>query len=476
MPKTSVLFAASEVYPFVKTGGLADVAFALPRALKEELNISVVLPLYQSIDTKQYGIRAMGEPVSLSMGTTEYAVQFLACEYEGITYSFVQTPCLSEREFIYGTPEAGYVDNDIRFGLFSVAVYYLLQTRHFDVVHLNDWQSAMVALWLKDDTSLKTKSVFTIHNLAYQGLFPKTALENLGLKQQYYHMDALEFYDQVSFMKAGIAYADAVTTVSEQYAKEIQTEAFGCGLEGFLRWHADKLTGITNGIDTQHFSPKQDAALIHPYESYEGKAANKVHLCEQYGFDANLPLMIFIGRLTYQKGIELLLPVLADIASTCSVIVLGEGEEQYADQLHTLAQSHNNIVFIEGYDEQLSHQLYAGADFLLMPSRFEPCGLNQLISFAYGTIPVVHHVGGLVDTVNAYETFDTKNSGAFGIVFKTASATALKRACKKAMALYDNTEQLAAIAVHNMHCDVSWKQSAQQYSALYESLLGGEKE
>ncbi|MDP3290722.1 MAG: glycogen/starch synthase, partial [Sulfuricurvum sp.] len=233
MNKKRMLFASSEVYPFVKTGGLADVSHSLPRALNESYAVSVVLPLYSSIDRKQFKIKPI-ESFEIAMGGSLYAVEVYGTIYENVAYRFIYAPLLCDREFLYGPPECGYEDNALRFGLFSYAIAELLRREKYAIAHLNDWQCALAALLIKEDSTLETKCVYTIHNLAYQGVFPPSLLPQIGINESYFTMDALEFYNQVNFMKAGIAYADAVTTVSPTYAKEILTPEFGCGLEGFL--------------------------------------------------------------------------------------------------------------------------------------------------------------------------------------------------------------------------------------------------
>lgn len=469
MGKKRVLFACSEVYPFAKTGGLADVAHSLPRELGKTFEMTVAMPLYRFMDAKRFGIEPIGEPFTLPMGGKEYTVRLHGCRYQEIEYRFVETPILSDREFPYGPPECGYEDNALRFGLFSYALVHLIREIGYEIAHLNDWQCALAALLIKQDTSLECKTLFTIHNLAYQGVFEHSVLDELGIGHEHFTMEGLEFYGKVNLMKAGIAYADTVTTVSPTYAKEILTTEFGCGLEGFLHHHRTKLVGIVNGIDPDHFSPLSDQRLFSPYESYKGKTANKKALLSEVGLKGvSKPLFVFVGRFTGQKGVDLLIESLpAILAAKCNVIVLGDGEKRYFDSLETLAAAHSNLLPIYGYDETLSHRLYAAADFLLMPSLFEPCGLNQLIAIAYGTIPIVHRVGGLADTVKPIAGFDPDKNGGFGIVFKKPVPKALSAAVEEAMLLYTDTARLRTVASHNMMHDVSWNSSAKRYAALY---------
>jgi len=472
MGKSRILFAASEVYPFAKSGGLADVAYSLPKALNERYEVDIIMPLYQFIDRETFGIEALGETFHIMMGRKAYPITPYICEYEGMTYRFVYTPLLCDRAFLYGPPQGGYEDNDIRFALFNYAMLEVLNRDRYEIVHLNDWQTALLPLLLKNEPKIKSKSLFTIHNLAYQGIFDKKALSRLGIDEKYFHMDCLEFYGQVNFMKAGIAFADRITTVSPTYAKEIVTPEFGCGLEGFLQYHSAKLTGIVNGIDTEHFSPDNDKMLVKPYRDLSGKTANKSAFHEEIKMkDPQRPLIVFIGRFTWQKGLEILIDALPDIVlMACNIVILGEGEKQYHDALEALAQKYDNIYLESGYDEALSHRMYAASDFFLMPSLFEPCGLAQMIAMHYGSIPIVHSVGGLADTVHDHADFDSENQKGYGIVFNEPDPQALLYSVKKALKLYGTKTKYNQIVKHNMLCDFSWRESGALYMKEYEKL------
>lgn len=471
MNKKRLLFASSEVYPFVKTGGLADVSHALPKALNEAYDLCVVLPLYAQIDRSRYGISRL-KTFDLVMGGIVYTIELYQTSYEGVEYRFIYEQTLCEREYLYGTPECGYEDNHIRFALFSHAVTRLLRDESYAIAHLNDWQCALTALLAKEDDSIATKIVYTIHNLAYQGVFPPSALDQIGVGKEYFTMDALEFYDQVNFMKAGIAYADSITTVSPTYAKEILTPEFGCGLEGFLDVHRRKLHGILNGIDSDHFSPLHDKALIEPYANAKGKKASKNDLLKHLGLKgATKPLLVFIGRFTHQKGMDILIDALPKIAELeCNVALLGEGEESHYESLDALTKRYPNVRLTFGYDESFSHRMYAAADFLLMPSLYEPCGLNQLIAFAYGALPIVSKVGGLADTVKKIESFDPDKRSGFGIVFPAGSSKAFFSAVKKGIELYADKKHFESVLNHNMACDYSWSNSAKAYDSIYKRL------
>ncbi|MBN2817282.1 MAG: glycogen synthase [Campylobacterales bacterium] len=473
MSKTSILFCASEVYPFAKTGGLADVAHALPRALSKEYDIQVVLPLYSSINTQKYSIKERSS-FCLTLGSMEYAVEFLATEFEGIEYIFVASDPLTHKECLYGTPTEGYSDNALRFSIFNHAVVELLKRDSYSIVHCNDWQSALVPLLIKEEPEIKSKTLFTIHNLAYQGIFSYEDYKFLGLDEKYFSMEALEFYGQINFLKAGIAFADKITTVSPNYAKEILTAEFGCGLEGFLKHHSQKLSGILNGLDLEHFSPATDTLIKKTYTNLTEKKENKKAYLQESGLGGfNKPLFAFIGRLTEQKGIELLCSAIEKLADfSCNIVILGDGAQKYSDAIKEIAQQHKNIHFEYTYNEALSHRIYASCDFLLMPSLFEPCGLNQLISMSYGSLPIVHKVGGLKDSVSDYKQFKSSSKNSYGILFKDASLDNFMQAIEEGLILYEKKRVYNSLVKHNMQVDFSWKKSAQKYAKIYKELLG----
>ncbi len=473
MSKTRLLFVASEVYPFAKSGGLADVAHSLPRALAAEYDLHVLMPLYQFVEREKFGIISLNEGFEIEMGGVGYRIELFGCTYEGVDYRFIYSPLLCDRDFLYGPPEQGYEDNALRFGIFNHAIVELLKEHKYEVAHLNDWQSALVPLLLKENKSIRTKTLFTIHNLAYQGTFESTLIKELGIDDKHFTMEGIEFYGQISFMKAGIAYADMITTVSPTYAKEILTPEFGCGLEGFLRQHSSKLFGIVNGIDTEHFSPSEDKALVEPYTDLRGKAVNKKAYLKQTGLKGvKKPLFIFIGRFTWQKGMELLIGALEEISSLeCNISILGEGEEKYHEELKVIADERSNIHLEFAYDESLSHRMYAAADFLLMPSLFEPCGLNQMIAMHYGEVPVVHGVGGLADTVSSHTGFEQKGEKGYGIVFCEPTRPSFISAVHTALELYADKTQYNKILKHNMARDFSWQESANSYGKIYRKII-----
>ncbi len=455
-----ILFCASEAYPFAKSGGLADVAYALPRAMAKKEQVTLLLPWYRfSHLPKEPSL--LFETV-VTFGGNSYALSFYRLEFAGLKVVLVRTPLLYERETLYGEG-GGYGDNDLRFTLFSRAIVLFAKEQKFDIVHLNDWHTALAALFAKEQ-KLFAKIVFTIHNLAFQGVFPKERMEVLGLDAHYFHMELLEFYGQINFMKAGIVFCDALTTVSPTYAKEILTPEFGFGLEGFLQKYSFKLSGIVNGIDTVFFDPKTDPMLTCRLK----RKVSTFKKCNQkafWGSKSDLPLFVFIGRLTEQKGVDLLLALHEQLSSLpLRLALLGDGDDAIAAAFEQMAQA-ENIRFFRGYKEDLAHQMYAAADFLLMPSRFEPCGLNQMIAMRYGAIPVVRQTGGLADTVHE----KGKKCGK-GIVFAKAEATALQKALKKALKLYAKQEKMEAIRAFDVACDFSFAKSAKKYLKLYRQL------
>ena len=460
-----VLFCASEIFPFAKTGGLADVASALPKALKDEVEINSVMPLYGFMSKEKFQKESL--TFSVSLGGIDYEIELYSTYNDGVKTYFIDAPLLSATQDLYGDEKGAYANNDLRFGIFCAAVVALASKLKIDILHLNDWHSALCALFIKE-SSLDIKTIFTIHNLAYQGVFEFNALSRLGIDESYFTIDGLEFYGNINFMKAGIAYSDKITTVSPQYAKEILTKEFGCGLEGFLSLHREKLSGILNGIDSDFFNPKTDLALSFPYDSQslEKKYENKKALLKTSKLKTpKKPLFVMISRLAHQKGFDLLLLALKPLLKKkLNFLLLGDGESHYKKRLETIALAHENFEFRVGYNEQLSHRIYAAADFLLMPSLYEPCGLNQFIAMRYGTIPIVHAVGGLYDSVQ-----EDGLASQSGIVFKKPTKKALLDAIERALGL--KNEQINKINHFNMSRELSFDESAKHYLCLYKGVL-----
>ncbi len=470
-----ILFAAAEIFPFAKSGGLADIAYALPKALREEEeDIIVVTPLYRFIDKELYGIRPTGEHFVLGFGGQKYDVEIFTGGTEASKAVFVYNPVLCDRDHLYGPPGEGYEDNDLRFAIFSYAIVELARRHSFKLLHINDWHTALVPM-LAHDAGVRVKTVFTIHNLAYQGIFESRCIKRCGIAKRHFNMEELEFFGRVNWMKGGIAHADIVTTVSPSYAVEIQKPEFGCGLDGFLRKHNDRLKGILNGIDTTLFDPATDSSIPVNYdlENIEPKQRCKRDFLKEAGFDMDKyewPLFIFIGRFTEQKGIELITESASRLAEyPLMLAILGEGEREYRETLERVGEKYPNIKVWFGYDEELSHRMYAAADFLLMPSRFEPCGLNQMIAMRYGTIPVVHAVGGLRDTV--HPVFSAAPACGLGFTFEKMDGDSFIEAVDEALSLYGKSSQMHRVREFDMKCDFSIKRCASRYLKLYRSLI-----
>jgi len=455
-----VLFASSEMYPYAKSGGLADVAASLPKSLAEFVDISTLMPFYSFM--KKDGL-IMKHSDEIELGEVSYGLNFYK-KANTATY-FVEAALLSDTQNLYADEFGDYANNDLRFGIFSKAIIVLAKKLEVELLHLNDWHTALSSLYLKEEKS-KIKTILTIHNLAYQGLFSKDSLERLSIDKKYFNTDGLEFYDKINFLKAGIAYSDAITTVSPTYAKEILTQEFGCGLDGFLNYHKAKLYGVLNGIDKTLFNPKTDKYLYKNYDhnSLEIKRENKKAFLKTSSLKkSKLPLFVMVTRIVEQKGIDLIIKSLKKLVSKkLNLLIVGEGSSEFATKLERLSNKYENFEFINTYSEELSHQIYAAADFFLMPSRFEPCGLSQMISMAYGTLPIVHEVGGLKDSV--VDDVD-------GIVFKDGRKKDLLRAVKRAIKLKKNSEKFNSMRITAMKKNLSFTKSALKYIEIYKKVL-----
>jgi starch synthase len=475
----SALFATSEAYPLIKTGGLADVSGALPAALTElGVDVRIVLPRYGDLVLRedqaieQVGrVDVLGQPVDILE---------TAMPDSGVTVYLVDHPTFSAR---HGNPYMGpdgnpWHDNPDRFALFcraavALATGEVIPDWHPDVVHANDWQTGLIPALLHEADRIKT--VFTLHNLAYQGVFDRSTFERLGLPWSLWRADGLEYWGYMSFIKGGIIFADRITTVSPNYAREIQTPEFGYGLDGLLRRRSDILVGILNGIGSD-WDPAQDPALIAPYsaDNLAGKAQNKAALQRELELPVrdDVPLIVHVGRLVEQKGSDLLIQALGllgqrDLQFAC----LGSGESRFEQALRARAQADPERIAVRiGYDEGLAHRLEGGGDAFIMPSRFEPCGLNQLYSLKYGTVPIVHHVGGLADTVKPAEPGAPDDGQATGIVMDHLDVNAILWAFDAFSALFDRPEQLETIRRRAMKQEYGWKASARSYLDLYRQI------
>ncbi|WP_455202138.1 glycogen synthase GlgA [Kaarinaea lacus] len=482
-----ILFASSEVQPLIKTGGLADVSGALPVALKKmRHDIRIVMPAYS--DAMQKARRAQtvaqlqlpGLPGTINILEKKLPnnnVKVYFVDY-GPAYDRSGNPYVSND----GEP---WPDNAERFALFCRAICELAQDRanlnwQPDVIHCNDWQTGLVPALLQTEM-VRPATIFTIHNLAYQGLFPQQTFNILGLPQVLWSPDGLEFHNQLSFIKGGVAFADRVTTVSPQYAKEIQTPEFGYGLEGLLKHRSNKLSGILNGIDEKEWNPGKDPHIKANYdtESFAEKKHNKEFLQTTFGLtnDPGALLLGFIGRLVEQKGVDLITEIIPQLNNLpIQLVLLGTGDKKIEHQLETLSDRYSDKFSCNiGYDESLSHQIESGSDVFLMPSRFEPCGLNQLYSLRYGTIPIVNNVGGLADSVIDLNDQYTNLKHATGLVMKETTGKALYSQIVKAINVYQDQSKWLSLVKNGMQKDFSWKHSAMDYVDLYKTALSEKK-
>ncbi len=472
----NILFCTSEMYPYAKSGGLGDVAQSLPEALRKEIIVYTLLPLYKTIDRDKFHIEYTG--VTFNYFLHGVLHQFDIFVNKKNKYElFIYNPILCDRDGLYNDNHGDFGDNALRFGLFSYACIELMfkMELQIDAIHLNDWQTALIALLAKTKYKLNQKIILTIHNLAYQGIFSKDVMNILGLDWfECFRPEALEYHDHVNFLKAGIFYSDKVTTVSPTYASEIQTKLFGNDLDETLRANNYKLQGILNGVSYDVFNPKKDDMIYKNYglTDYKNKDINKQALLKEIGFvECDKPLFVFIGRFTHQKGIDLLIEsfnLLKDFEA--NFIILGSGEEHYNTIFNNISVSYPNVYIKVGYDESFSRKLYAGADFLIMPSLFEPCGLNQMICMKYGTLPIVAKTGGLKDSVVDFTDVDytrLKEYIGIGITYEEHNIFWFMHAIAKALSLYGNHKKFVALSKHNMRVDNSWKHSAEKYIGLY---------
>jgi starch synthase len=466
------------MYPYAKSGGLGDVAASLPEALRKEVTVYTLLPLYQTIDRKEFNLKYTGVTFQYALNGVNH--QFDIFVGANNRYElFVYNPILCDRTGLYHDEHGDFGDNALRFGLFSYACLEVMIRMELtiDAIHVNDWQTSLIPLLVKTRYGLSQKVILTIHNLAYQGIFDKSVMEELEIDWvQCFKPEALEYHDQVNFLKAGIFYSDAVTTVSPNYASEIQTPLFGNDLDDVLRTNNYKLRGILNGVSYETFNPKKDKMIYKNYglKDYKDKDANKKELLKELGLvHKERPLFIFIGRFTHQKGVDLLIESLNYFKDfEANVVILGSGEEHYNRIFNNISVSYPNVYIKVGYDEAFSRKLYAAADFLLMPSLFEPCGLNQMIAMKYGTLPIVAKTGGLSDSVIDFTDIDYEELGSYigvGITYEEHNAHWFMHAIAKALSLYGNHKKFVEISKHNMRVDNSWKHSAQEYIELYKS-------
>jgi starch synthase len=467
----SLLFVAPECAPLTKTGGLGDVCGALPPALRGlGVDVRILIPGYRNVLEKT-SFRDSGQEVA-RLSLLGFELRLLAASIGSVPYLVIDCPQLYARG---GGPYQNaqgedWPDNGLRFGLLSKVAAELGSERsplpwRADVVHCNDWPAALAPVFLAGQAQ-RARTVMTIHNLAFQGNFDAGLVGRLGIAPGHFSMQGLEFYGRMSFLKGGIAYCDAVTTVSPTYAQEIQTPELGCGMDGLLRGRREVLAGILNGIDTVAWNPAVDPLIAGRYDasSLERKKANKRALQQRIGLpvDGDVPLFGQVGRLTEQKGSDLVAGAAAELASMGQLVVLGSGDRGHERALRGIAAQHPGRIAVQvGFDEQLAHLIEAGADLFLMPSRYEPCGLNQMYSQRYGTPPIVRATGGLADTVE---------DGVTGFVFEEASSPALVAAVRRALAAYREPGRWQRLQRAGMVRDFSWSAAARRYADLYLRL------
>lgn len=478
-----ILFATSEIAPWVKTGGLGDVAAALPPALaRAGCELRVLVPCYPALARAFPDARELVRIPGLAVRVPESRVLDAGEIAPGVTLWLLDCPSRFEREGNPYTDAQGeeWHDNVWRFGMLSRIAAWLCENGGatgwpVDVLHCNDWHTALAPAYLHYLNG-ETPSVVTVHNLAFHGQFPEACIGDLGLPRRAFRFDGIEFHGKLSFLKAGLQLCDRITTVSPNYASEMQTEAYGCGLDGLLRYRRSRLTGILNGIDEDEWNPATDPLIDTRYtiDTLDLKAANTRALRAELGLDADTtPVLGVVSRMVHQKGTDLLIEEGDSLVQMgAQLAIIGSGEKPLEAGLTALAARHPGRVSVTvGYDERLAHQIEAGADIFLMPSRFEPCGLNQMYSLRYGTPPIVRRTGGLADTVVDTNDATLAHGSANGFAFDHASGEALLASTRRAIKLFNDPVRWRQLQQNGMRGQFSWKHAAARYRTLYESLM-----
>lgn len=483
--KLKVLFVSPEVVPFAKTGGLADVSGALPVALKKlKVDVRIVLPLYRAVREKGTEFSPLVQKLEVPLGKEILKANIVETRMaDDIPVYMVDREDLYDRPNLYANAEGDYYDNLERFVFFSHAALLISEAVSFSphIVHCHDWQTGLVPALLKgpyrDDKLLSGASVvFTVHNLGYQGIFSVEKWPLTGLDyENFFHRDGLEFWGKISLLKAGIVYADAITTVSPTYAREVRTQEYGMGMDGIFKYRSRVLHGILNGVDYECWDPAKDKHIESNYSPLDmsGKKECKAALIKEMALDLSLlerPIAGIISRLDFQKGLDLVVEILEDMLDLrVGLVVLGSGDESIQAAIQEAAHRHKGrIGLFFGLDESLAHRIIAGADIFLIPSRYEPCGLTQMYALKYGTVPVVRATGGLSDTV---AHFDSETGKGHGFVFDEYEPKALLRAVKEAVKIYDKKRIWHRLVANGMKKDLSWKESAKNYKKLYENIM-----
>jgi starch synthase len=484
MTGPKILAVASEIYPLVKTGGLADVTGALPGALQRQgFAVVTLVPGYPAV------MRAMGEGREVLKIADLFGApaRVLAGAAAGLDVLALDAPHLFARE---GNPYTGpdgndWPDNAFRFGALGFVAARIglgdMSSYRPDILHCHDWQSGLALAYLAYDSGRRPATAFTVHNLAYQGQFPAELLSRLRLPPAALAPDGVEFYGKIGYLKAGLQFADRITTVSPTYAREIQTADGGCGLDGLLRSRSQVLSGICNGIDVDVWNPATDARIAAPFDrmSLARRVPNKAALQQRFGLasDSGRLLHGVVSRLAWQKGLDLLADAVpALIESGAQLVVLGTGDHELERRWSSLAMAHpGRIGCVIGYDEDLAHLIQAGADSLLVPSRFEPCGLTQLCAMRYGAVPVASNVGGFADTIVDMGQAEAPAAGATGLLFSPVTSQALAGALRRIAGLWSMPAQWKRVQENGMRVDVSWTEPAKRYASLYSDLLSAKK-
>src|ERR1700758_2583239 len=474
----NIAFVASEGVPFSKTGGLADVVGALPRALAAlGHQVTVYLPRYRQ--TKLTDPAVVISSITVPFDDKYRFASVISPPSQGsVRFHFIEYPPYFDREALYGTPAGDYPDNAERFALFSRSVIEASKILGVpDIFHCHDWQAALVPVLLKtqylEDPALRTAgTVFTIHNIGYQGLFPPEILPLLTLPWDLFTMSKMEFFGQVNFLKGALTYSDFVTTVSRKYSQEIQTAEYGFGLEGVLRDRAATVTGILNGVDYEEWSPQTDKFTTAKYspQDLSGKAKDKQDLLAAYGMakaDPKLPVIGIVSRFAAQKGFDLIAQIADRLArEEMTIVALGAGDKSYEEMFQRLAKQFPHKIAVKvAYDNAIAHKIEAGADMFLMPSRYEPCGLNQIYSLKYGTVPIVRATGGLDDTI---EPWDARTGKGTGFKFTEYNGESLLLTIKQALHAYRDQTSWQVLMRNGMNKDFSWNSSAREYIKVYE--------
>jgi starch synthase len=479
-----IFFLASEMTPFAKTGGLADVAGALPKVLKAMgCDIRVAIPYYRMVKHGHHDIRVLYEGVEIPLFGEVLRDDVFFSEADGnIPLYLINKDEYFDREYLYGTPQGDYFDNVERYVYFSRMAFLLCKRLDFqpDVFHCNDWQTGLVPVYTKtlfreDPFFSETGSLFTIHNIAYQGIFDMKKLEATDLPGEICHPGGIEYWGKINLLKAGIVFSDIITTVSQKYSQEIQTPEFGYGLEGVLSDRSDDLYGILNGVNYEEWNPRIDPLIAANYDETDlsGKAKCKEDLLSTFNLPMSLersPLLGVISRLADQKGFDLLAEVMGElIQMDLGFVLLGTGDEKYHRLFGQIAKKYPKKAGIKiAYDNTLAHKIEAGADIFLMPSRYEPCGLNQMYSLKYGTVPLVRATGGLDDTIQDY---DPKTGEGTGFKFHDYSSSDFLDTVRRALTTYRQRARWKRLTVRGMKADFSWQRAARQYVDLYRKAL-----